>query len=591
MRPSPWLSVLLPFLGPLSGPRAVPAQEPAPVAADAVVYGPLGPGPAVREDRLCVRVAAFADVEVRDGVLVSRSGHDLTRLQRLFAGCRIGPAITSVPRALLDEWHERAVLAVPPTRRPGHLGHWLAIEAPSAVAADALLAALQDEPLVEHAYLEPILAGSCASLPGNDPPPPTPSFRSMQTYLDAPPTGLGSRQAQGVLGARGQQVRLRMVETDWTVDHEDISKLVAANFLGAVPTGGTGTANHGLAGTSLLVADRNEWGLTGMVDETDIRFVATSIGVPNALLLAASDCGPGDVLLMVIQFRLGQLGGNDWVPGEYLQLEFDAVATITGNGRIVVCSGANGFRSLDDPRHLRRFDRSFRDSGAIMVAATDGSQLARAPFSNYGSRIDANGWGENVVTAGYGTLFFGNSDPRQSYTAGYSGTSAATPLVCGVVTSLQSAARRQLGRDLTTAEILALLRQHGTAVPGTIGRRPDLLAMFAALGIVDGLLPDEPDVSIGSPVTVRMSGSGGGAVLFASFGTGSTNLGYNRDLHLDPAAMVTVGFFPLVAGQAAWTLPVPNDASLHGANLYLQAAELLAGGGIHVTNSAQVTVL
>jgi hypothetical protein len=555
------------------------------------VLGPLGPGPDVHLDRLCVKLADATAVECEGGALRSRTGCDLGAVIAAVAGTRVEPLVQGLPRAQLDEWHEHACAVLPPGRQPGHMGCWLRVVAPSRERAAEVRAQLLRAPWVEHAYLEPRVGES--ALPGGDPPPPTPPFMALQGYWDPSPTGTGLRQAQGILGARGQGVRLRMVERDWVLGHEDIDKLVAANFIGAVTPGNLGSANHGLAGTSILVADRNAWGLTGGVDEVDIRFlgVIENGGTPNAVLVAMANSQPGDVILMVLQFLLGQVGIDDFVPVEYLQAEFDAVLTATSNGRIVVCSAANGFRSLDDPRHLRRFDRTFRDSGAIMAAATDGSTLVRAPYCNFGSRIDANGWGENVVTAGYGTLFYGNNDPLQSYTAGYSGTSAATPIVCATVVALQGAAKRQLGRALTGAEILALLHQHGPASPDTIGRRPDVAAMFRALGIVDGLEPAAPDALPGGAVPVTLSGSGGGAVLFASFGTGNTSLGFNRPVHLDLGSLQTVGFFVLAGGQATWNLQVPNIASLSGASLFLQAGVLLPGGGVHVTNSAQVSVL
>jgi hypothetical protein len=567
------------------------AAAQAPAAAEPAAAGPHGPGPDVHLDRLCVKLADAVDLECVGGVLRSRAGADLGAVAAALAGARIEPLVQGLPRALLDEWHARAGAGLPAGRRPGHMAHWLRVVAPSREHAAEVLARLSREPLVEHAYREPRFAA--ASAQGSDPPPPTPPFMAQQGYWDPAPTGLDVRWAQGILGGRGQGVRLRMVERDWVRGHEDISKLHAGNFLGGVTPGNLGQANHGLAGTSILVGDRNAWGLTGGADEVDIKFIGTEQngGVANAVLVALANSQPDDVILMVLQFLLGQLGVDDWVPVEYLQAEFDAVLTATGNGRIVVCSAANGFRSLDDPRHLRRFDRTFRDSGSIMVAATDGSALVRAPYCNFGSRIDANGWGENVVSAGYGTLFFGNNDPLQSYTAAYSGTSAATPIVCAAVIALQGAARQQLGRALSRAEILSLLHQFGSPVPDTIGRRPDLRAMFRSLGIADGLEPAAPDALPGGAVAVTLSGTGGGALLFASLGTGNTGFGFNRPVHLDLATLQTVGFFALVGGQATWMLNVPNDAALSGTDLYLQAGVLGAGGSVHVTNSAHVSVL
>lgn len=54
-------------------------------------------------------------------------------------------------------------------------------------------------------------------------------------------------------------------------------------------------------------------------------------------------------------------------------------------------------------------------------------------FSNYGSRIDAFGYGESIITTGYGNLIAANGS---KYTGVFAGTSSATPIVAGVVTML-----------------------------------------------------------------------------------------------------------------------------------------------------------
>ena len=116
--------------------------------------------------------------------------------------------------------------------------------------------------------------------------------------------------------------------------------------------------------------------------------------------------------MMVLMFLLGQTGVGDWVPFELLQPVFDATLTLTANDVHVVVTAGNGDNNLDDPRFFNRFDRTFRDSGAVFVGATDGSSMDRVWFSNYGSRLDANGWGQDVVAAGGGGLFWPNFDNR-----------------------------------------------------------------------------------------------------------------------------------------------------------------------------------
>ncbi|MEC7582706.1 MAG: S8 family serine peptidase [Planctomycetota bacterium] len=579
---------------------ALAAQEAAWNAALVPGATALGPGPEVHPTRLCLKLSAEVDAEVHEGRLRSRSGADVDPVAQLLQGSVVAPMITGVPRSLLDAWYARAVAVQPPHNRPGHLAHWFVVQCSDATAATRLRIELSGQPTVTHCYHEPMFRGAGSvrrAQGGGNPPPGTPSFTHLQGTLSDPPDGVGLRRAHAILGCRGQDVKLRMVEEDWWLDHEDVSKLHAGNFIGNVPPQLPGISNHGLAGASLLVADRNQFGLTGAVDEADIKFLSfpANNGLANSLVTAAANADEGDVLVMVLMFLLGQLGPDDWVPYEFLQAEFDAVLTATSNGRIVVASAGTGHRSLDDPRLFRRFDRTYRDSGAIFVGATDGVSLVRAAFCNYGSIIDANSWGEDVVSAGYGTLFYGtgpqgNQLVTRSYTERYAGTSASVPIVCGVVVAAQGAARRQLGRNLTGFEIRDLLRAFGTPVPGSIGMRPDTHAILEDIGALDGLELSEPDMQVGSSVLARITGNGL-TVLFASLGVGTTHMGFNRPLHLDLGTLVTVEL-RLVSGSTDMLLAVPNSPALQGINLFFQAGVQATGGPpVHITNSCQLTVL
>ena len=57
---------------------------------------------------------------------------------------------------------------------------------------------------------------------------------------------------------------------------------------------------------------------------------------------------------------------------------------------------------------------------------------ARCGFSNYGSRVDCQGWGFEVTSTGYGSLQGGGSRDLW-YTDTFSGTSSASPIVTGVL--------------------------------------------------------------------------------------------------------------------------------------------------------------
>ena len=75
---------------------------------------------------------------------------------------------------------------------------------------------------------------------------------------------------------------------------------------------------------------------------------------------------------------------------------------------------------------------------------------------------------------------------------------------------------------------------------------------------------------------------------FVAFSTGNTNLGFNRPIHLALPA-ITLSFLPMPAGTASLPISIPNNATLSGLSLYLQAG-VLNGATVHVTNSGQLTV-
>ena len=479
-------------------------------------------------------------------------------------------------------------------RRPGHLGLWFRLRAISGQQARELQQALAAEPLVACVHCEPrcFPAAAAAPLPG-DIPPTTPSFVAQQLAHEPAPLGHGARIAAGVYGGRGQGVGLRMIEEGWVFDHEDMSQLVAANLIGPLPPFDTGKSNHGLSGASIVIADRNEYGVTGIAERVEAKFLGIDQngGIENSLAVAINTSQPGAVVMVVLMVLVPGLGPGTFVPLEFFQSAFDAVLTATANGRHVVIPAGNGNRSLDDPALLGRFDRNFRDSGAVIVGASAGGLLQRAVFSNWGSRIDAHSWGDQVISCGYGTLFWPTPDFSQAYTAAATGTSSSTPHLAAVIAAIQGASRMQLGQTQSNAQIVALLAAHGTPTPDVIGRRTDLASVFTALGIFDGLRAAAPDVPTGGTVTALMDGPPGDLIaLFGSLQDGNTNLGFNRPVHLDLATMNSIGAFVLPNGTASWQLVVPNDLTLRGTDLYLQGVRW-NGGALHVTNSCHVTVL
>lgn len=549
---------------------------------------------AVFLDRLHVKFAEGTGAAWDGQGFVSRCGVDLRPVSAAVAGARVEPLVRAVAWDELDRWHRQACAVMPPKDRPGHLGLWFKVTCASADAARAVRERLAREPLVAHVHHEPRYALAAHTLPvPGDIPPTTPLFTSSQLTHNPSPQGHGVRATADLLGARGQGIRFVMIEDTFLLGHEDVSQLVAANFVGAVPTPDLASCLHGVSGASMLLADRNSYGLTGIADEVDARFVGVYMngGFENSLAVAAQNSQPCDVVLIVLILQVPSLGPGSWVPFEYFQSAYDATATATALGRLVVVPGGNGNLSLDDPALLGRFDRNVRDSGAIMVAASLAGPMGRIGFANWGSRMDCHSWGDGVASCGYPGLFYPNNDNLQAYTAAATGTSASTPQIAGVVCALQGLARRQLGQPLTNSQMRSLLWTHGPASPDAIGRRPDMVAMAAAIGAVDGLRLNAPDFDLLDTVQVQMSGTPGGiACLFASLATGDVDLGFNRRVHLDLNTADATGAFAMPNGTATWQTLVPNNPALHGTSLYFQAVRLEPNATLTLSTSCQATV-
>tara|TARA_R110002096_G_scaffold121528_9_gene263151 strand:+ start:1430 stop:3301 length:1872 start_codon:yes stop_codon:yes gene_type:complete len=562
--------------------------------------------PAIYDTRLEVKLAEGTGAEWRGGRFVSRTGCDLSSVQRWLAGATVMPMVTSVPREQLDRWHQHACAVLPEHNRPGHLGLWFHVATPDAASCETLRQQLAQEPLIAHVYHQPrlYLATATPTLlppppiplpPGpGDIPPTTPSFVSQQLAQSPTPLGHGFRLAAGVLGGRGQGIGFRMLENGWTLGHEDLCQMVASNVIGPVPSTTSIPALHGTSGGSVMFADRNAYGITGMADEVEAKFIGIDVhgNYSNAVAVALLNSQPGDVGMVVIMVLVPALGPGTWLPFEFFQASFDATLTATANGLHMVVPAGNGDRSLDDPALLGRFDRNFRDSGAIIVAASDGGLLQKASFSNWGSRVDAHSWGDGVVACGYGQIFFPNNDPLQAYTASGTGTSSATPHIAGAVAAIQGASLRQNGQLLSNAQILNLLHTVGAPTPDIIGLRPDVFAILQQLAAIDGLTMAEPDVSLGDTITATMTGpSGSLAAMFGAFATGNVPLGFNRNIHLDLSGFASLGAYVLATGSAQYQLPVPNNVALHGTDIYFQAVRLTGSQPLFVTNSCQVTIL
>lgn len=401
-----------------------------------------------------------------------------------------------------------------------NLYYYVSIRKGSPAQVEQLVNDLNASPLVETAYIQPK-----AFPPWFDIAPVTPNLglSTPQGHLNpASAGGIDARYAWTFDGGKGQGVRIIDVEWGWHLDHEDLPRDYFFNGSGL----NIGEMEHGTAVLGVVGAVENQYGLTGIAPRAELGvatvFRLSFTPVAWAIDEAASHLRAGDIIIIEQHAHGPSTGlppddGNpsqwEFVCMEYWQAEFDAIRRASARGIIVVEAGGNGGMDLDSPLYEGRFNRSIRDSGAILVGAGTSNGRAAHRWSNYGSRVDVQGWGDSVVTLGYGNLARVNGDDtRQWYTSSFSGTSSASPIVAGAIACIQGALKA-LGRPvLSPRQMRDVLVETGSAqAPGRhIGPLPNLHAAYDRLGIPHPPATGWPSLggTIISPPTVAQNRDG-----------------------------------------------------------------------------------
>jgi hypothetical protein len=363
---------------------------------------------------------------------------------------------------------------------------------------------------VEIAYAEPISEPAQADIA-----PTTPDFSGSQGYLlraagpGSSTNGIDAAYARFFPGGRGAGVKIIDIEQGWNLTHEDLPPVF---FQGGPNRGDSGPWNHGTAVLGELAAGDNGYGITGIsphsaigvssaVDRTCILGICWwSDNFENAVNRAAAQLGIGDIMVLE-QHAPGPDSGLaedphcnpkqfEFVAMEFWDANFDAIKNATSRGIIVVEAAGNGRMDLDSTIYNGKFNRAVRDSGAILVGG--GTSGGRAPkcWTNFGSRVDLQGWGENVMTLGATgdspntpAIKVNGNDFNQWYTTAFSGTSSATPIVAGAAADLQGFRKARGLGPFTSVEMRSFLRSTGVAQasdPRQIGPLPNLRAAIDA---------------------------------------------------------------------------------------------------------------
>jgi len=453
-------------------PRAVPPKP-------ATIERPAAPNRLTLKFRDGVRVRAVA------GALASETGAALTGAREVAARHRLSFApLIALPQAKLDALEARAAVRSG-AMQPDLGGMLVAHGAEETLEAAAReLLALDEVEWVHFAELAP-------PPPCSDLVPATPHYfaQGLQSY-HGPDPGLNMAFAWS-LGAQGQGVQIADCEYGYIQGSEDLCAIADEPGQTIHPnTIANGWDNHGTAVFGEMIGLSNGYGITGLVPAASgLFFPELSVEEGNRRLAAITNAiatvDAGDIV--VLEMQTTGAGGN-YGPAELDPAVWNVTKVGTDAGVVVVAAAGNGNQNLDSAPYAPYM--ALDDSGAIIVGAgTASTQHNKLSFSTYGARVDVQAWGEQVFTQGYGDFSQLGGDKKQRYTAGFGGTSSATPLVASAAAALQSLAQATHGCAMDSRAIRQLLidtgRPQGTG--GHIGPFPDMQA--AALATLD-LLPD-----------------------------------------------------------------------------------------------------
>ncbi|WP_020062823.1 S8 family peptidase [Bacillus sp. 123MFChir2] len=384
---------------------------------------------------------------------------------------------------------------------PSNLLNYYVIQSSKHIQAEVLVEKLKQSSLIEDVYIKELENSTPPEVqmpnlllnPYDDP-----RFEN-QGYLKEAPYGINAPYAWSIKGGDGKGITFTDMEYGWLLDHEDLKnqniELISGKNTDA-------HAGHGTSVLGIVSAEDNQIGNIGIAPKATVKVVSQirddgSNNKADAILSAVNHLHAGDVLLLEAQSSYE--GYRDkYLPVEVQPDVFDAIRTGTDKGIVIIEAGANGWNDLDEFKNkdgkkvLNRNSKDFKDSGAIMVgAALSTIPHGRSWFSNYGSRIDVYGWGQNVDT----TSAEPNKSAKNLYTSSFNGTSSASPIIAGAAVSLQSIAKEHLGQPYKPSELRDILSNPNTGTQSgepdydRIGVLPDLKAILLKLGFQ----PNEED--------------------------------------------------------------------------------------------------
>lgn len=382
----------------------------------------------------------------------------------------------------------------------GDLSQYFELSLPASSNPAAAVAELKKVPHIAEAYIAPHAVQ-----------PPSPLFVTQQSYRNNAPTGLSANVNSSWPGAQGDAVTVADLEYSWNRNHEDLAKArVAGSTISyATPTDPFNNDNHGTMVSGVLSGTNNAFGVTGIVPHAQFKMAPVNYqeygyDLATTLYSTANALQPGDVMLIEQQTYLNEANYGTWMPVEWYPAFYDAIRYATARGIIVVEPAGNGYQDLNT--YGSPFPSGKADSGAIMVgAATACGQSAprqRLSYSNYGTRVNLQSWGECVTTTGWydeaSALWY--DGVNAAYTKGFAGTSSASAIVAGAAAAFSSAYEKLNGvapsPSLVRSTLIAQSTPQNTSTPGHIGPQPDLTKALPLTDLKNPTAPTSLTVSL-----------------------------------------------------------------------------------------------
>jgi hypothetical protein len=385
-----------------------------------------------------------------------------------FAGIRLDPLFSVDVAALADLVDTARILG----EEPPNPFAWFEIPCDDEAFAEALLPLIEALPFVIWAGIRnPTLPAGLVSFGTN------PECARAQQIGPAP-YGVDAIYAWGVAGGTAPRIRVCDVEHGWDLNHQD---LIGANIRAESVFGSIGR-DHGTGVLGILMAADNGVGLVGIAPEaagflvTEARPPRGVLSLPAALAAAGIAAQRRGVVLMETS-HIFVPGAEPAIPSEFHRPTQTAIRLLTAAQINVIEPAGNRGVDLDQfpfLAHLRPDSPTF--SGAVMVGGADltvinDTEVGWSRSSTYGTRVDCFAAFSNVRSPSSAAV-----DAYQQFT----GTSAASAIVAGIVCAIQGMSEAASGEWLLPQDIRRLLRDPdlgtstGAGLPGGIGSMPDL---------------------------------------------------------------------------------------------------------------------